>query len=106
MTNMPEAKLARERRPRAGVAMVTDYDCWHPHEDDVAVADIVALLARNAAQNRQLVVGLAPHCRPRRAVSRRLRPRARGAIITDVSVRDPVQIRRLDAVAGRVLRGA
>jgi 5'-methylthioadenosine phosphorylase len=108
MTNMPEAKLAREAELcYASVAMVTDYDCWHPHEDDVAVADIVALLARNAALGRQLVTGLAPRLAGRVVPCPAGCDRAlEGAIITDVSVRDPVQIRRLDAVAGRVLRGA
>src|SRR4030095_8297026 len=60
MTNMPEAKLAREAEIcYASVAMVTDYDCWHPHEADVSVSDIVAVLADNAARGRQLVSGLA-----------------------------------------------
>ena len=108
MTNMPEAKLAREAELcYASVAMVTDYDCWHPHEDDVAVADIVALLARNAALGRQLVTGLAPRLAGRVVPCPAGCDRAlEGAIITDVSSRDPVQIRHLDAVAGRVLRGA
>ena len=108
MTNMPEAKLAREAELcYASVAMVTDYDCWHPHEDDVAVADIIALLARNAAQGRQLVAGLAPRLAGRPVPCPAGCDRAlEGAVITDASVRDPQQIRRLDAVAGRVLRGA
>ncbi|HVH19719.1 MAG TPA: S-methyl-5'-thioadenosine phosphorylase [Myxococcota bacterium] len=108
MTNMPEAKLAREAELcYASVAMVTDYDCWHPHEDDVAVADIVALLARNAALGRQLVTGLAPRLAGRVVPCPAGCDRAlEGAVITDVSSRDPVQIRHLDAVAGRVLRGA
>ena len=108
MTNMPEAKLAREAELcYASVAMVTDYDCWHPHEDDVAVADIVALLARNAALGRQLVTGLAPRLAGRVVPCPAGCDRAlEGAVITDVSSRDPVQIRYLDAVAGRVLRGA
>ena len=108
MTNMPEAKLAREAELcYASVAMVTDYDCWHPHEDDVAVADIVALLARNATQGRQLVAGLAPRLAGRVVPCPAGCDRAlEGAVITDVSSRDPVQIRHLDAVAGRVLRGA
>jgi 5'-methylthioadenosine phosphorylase len=107
MTNMPEAKLAREAELcYASVAMVTDYDCWHPHEEDVAVADIIALLTRNAAQGRQLVAGLAPRLAGRAVPCPAGCDRAlEGAIITDVSARDPVQIRRLDAVAGRVLRG-
>ncbi|HEX5067851.1 MAG TPA: S-methyl-5'-thioadenosine phosphorylase [Myxococcota bacterium] len=106
MTNMPEAKLAREAELcYASVAMVTDYDCWHPHEEDVAVADIVALLLRNAEQGRGLVAGLAPRLAGRPLPCPAGCDRAlEGAIITDASARDPEQMRRLDAVAGRVLR--
>ena len=106
MTNMPEAKLAREAELcYASVAMVTDYDCWHPHEEDVAVADIVALLLRNAEQGRGLVAGLAPRLAGRPVPCPAGCDRAlEGAIITDASARDPEQMRRLDAVAGRVLR--
>ena len=51
MTNMPEAKLAREAEIcYATVAMVTDYDCWHPDHDHVQVADIVRVLLENAAK--------------------------------------------------------
>ncbi|HXK26580.1 MAG TPA: S-methyl-5'-thioadenosine phosphorylase [Myxococcota bacterium] len=105
MTNLPEAKLAREAELcYASVAMVTDYDCWHPHEEDVAVADILALVARNADQGRQLVAGLAPRLRGRPVPCPSGCDRAlEGAIITDPSARDPEQMRRLVAVAGRVL---
>jgi len=105
MTNLPEAKLAREAEVcYASVAMVTDYDCWHPHEEDVAVADILALLTRNAEQGRQLVAGLAPRLRGRLVPCPSGCDRAlEGAIITDPSARDPEQMRRLAAVAGRVL---
>ena len=105
MTNMPEAKLAREAELcYASVAMVTDYDCWHPHEEDVAVADIVALLARNADLGRALVADLAPRLRARpvpcpngcdRALDR--------ALITEPAARDPEALRRLDAIAGPAL---
>ncbi|HEY5658264.1 MAG TPA: S-methyl-5'-thioadenosine phosphorylase [Myxococcota bacterium] len=105
MTNMPEAKLAREAELcYASVAMVTDYDCWHPHENDVAVADIVAVLESNAERGRALVAGLARH------LADRATPCARGcdraldaALITPPDARDPDVLRRLDAVAGRVL---
>jgi 5'-methylthioadenosine phosphorylase len=108
MTNLPEAKLAREAELcYASVAMVTDYDCWHPHEEDVAVADILALVARNAEQGRQLVAGLAPRLRGRPVPCPSGCDRAlEGAIITDPGARDPQQMRRLAAVAGRVLGGA
>jgi 5'-methylthioadenosine phosphorylase len=105
MTNMPEAKLAREAELcYASVAMVTDYDCWHPHEEDVAVADILALLARNAARGRALVAELAPRLRGRPTPCPHRCDRALdGAIITEKSARDPELVRRLAAVAGRVL---
>jgi 5'-methylthioadenosine phosphorylase len=108
MTNLPEAKLAREAELcYASVAMVTDYDCWHPHEEDVAVADILALVARNADQGRRLVAGLAPRLRGRPVPCPSGCDRAlEGAIITDPSARDPEQVRRLAAVAGRVLGSA
>ena len=105
MTNMPEAKLAREAELCfASVAMVTDYDCWHDEHGPVEVADIVALLAANADRARELVA----------AAARRLEPRPRPcpqgcdraletAIITAPEARDPECLRRLDAVAGRVL---
>ena len=105
MTNMPEAKLAREAEIcYASVAMVTDYDCWHPTETAVSVAEIVAVLTDNAARGRQLVAGLA------KELARRLTPCPSGcdraldtAIITPPDARDPALLARLDAVAGRVV---
>jgi 5'-methylthioadenosine phosphorylase len=105
MTNVTEAKLAREAEIcYATVAMVTDYDCWHPHHDAVTVAEIVAVLTRNADRARQLVRGSAPLLwdRPERCphgCDRSLDT----AIMTAPEVRDPVVVARLDAVAGRVL---
>ena len=58
MTNLQEAKLAREAEIcYATVAMVTDYDCWHPHHDAVTVNDIIANLMQNAENARQVVAG-------------------------------------------------
>jgi 5'-methylthioadenosine phosphorylase len=107
MTNMPEAKLAREAELcYASIAMVTDYDCWHPEHDDVKVADILEVLTTNADRGRALVSAMA------RAQGERREPCAEGcdraldtAIITAPEARDPGAVRRLDAVAGRVLRG-
>ncbi len=56
MTNMPEAKLAREAEMcYATVAMVTDYDCWHPHHDDVTVESVIAVLLENAEHARAMI---------------------------------------------------
>jgi 5'-methylthioadenosine phosphorylase len=105
MTNMPEAKLAREAELcYATVAMVTDYDCWHPHEADVSVADIVALLTRNADRARSLLAALAPRLRARPVPCPAGCDRALDtAVITDPSARDPELVKKLEAVAGRVL---
>jgi 5'-methylthioadenosine phosphorylase len=105
MTNMPEAKLAREAEIcYATVAMVTDYDCWHPHHDDVTVDMIIKTLLANADNARSLVKIAAP------LVAGGAVPCPHGcqtalehALITAPHARDPSAIKRLDAVAGRVL---
>lgn len=105
MTNMPEAKLAREAELcYATVAMVTDYDCWHPDHGDVTVEAIVRTLRENAARGARLVAALAA------AMATRRPPCAAGcdralehALITAPARRDPALAARLDAVAGRVL---
>jgi 5'-methylthioadenosine phosphorylase len=105
MTNMPEAKLAREAELcYASVAMVTDFDCWHPDEADVAVTDILAVLSDNADRGRSLVSGLAGPLADRPVPCPAGCDRAlETAIITPPHARDPAAIARLDAVAGRVL---
>jgi 5'-methylthioadenosine phosphorylase len=105
MTNMPEAKLAREAELcYATVAMVTDYDCWHPDHDHVTVDAIVRVLLANADQAR----GLARHAVPLIGAD----PQGQGcacrsalehALITAPGSRDPALLRHLDAVAGRLL---
>ncbi len=105
MTNMPEAKLAREAEIcYASVAMVTDYDCWHPAEQAVEVADIVALLTSNAERARTLVARIGS------ALAERPAPCPAGcdraletALITPPEARAPEVVERLSAVAGRVL---
>ncbi len=107
MTNMPEAKLAREAEMcYATVAMVTDYDCWHDDHDDVTVEAVIRVLQANAAAARALVRALAPLLAGRR------RPCQAGchhaldsALITQPQARDPKVAAKLDAVAGRVLGG-
>jgi 5'-methylthioadenosine phosphorylase len=103
MTNMPEAKLAREAElPYASVAMVTDYDCWHEVFAHVEVAQIQTVLAGNAAKARTLVRRLAadlPAIREPSPIDTCLD----GALITAPSARDPAMVAQLSAVAGRVL---
>src|SRR5436190_7778272 len=106
MTNLPEAKLAREAELcYATVAMVTDFDCWHPDHDAVTVQDIIAILTANAEKAKNLIARLA------RDFPRQHEPCPIGsdraldnALITAPKARDPKLLKRLDAVAGRVLR--
>jgi 5'-methylthioadenosine phosphorylase len=105
MTNLPEAKLAREAEIcYATVAMVTDFDCWHPDHDAVTVQDIIKVLTANAEKARRLVARLAADF-PRdhepcpigsdRALD--------NALITAAEARDPARMSKLDAVAARLL---
>jgi 5'-methylthioadenosine phosphorylase len=106
MTNMPEAKLAREAEIcYATVAMVTDFDCWHPDHDAVTVQDIIKVLTANADKAKRLVARLAAE------FPREHEPCPIGsdraldtAMITAAEARDPELLRKLDAVAGRVLK--
>src|SRR5450432_1847374 len=105
MTNMPEAKLAREAEIcYASVAMVTDFDCWHPDHDAVTMQDIVRVLTTNAEQAKGLVARLA------KDFPREHEPCPIGsdraldtALITAPEARDPELLKKLDAVAGRIL---
>ena len=107
MTNMPEAKLAREAEIcYATVAMVTDFDCWHPDHDAVSVQDIIRVLTTNADKAKALVARLAAE------FPREHEPCPVGsdraldtALITAPEARDPELLKKLDAVAGRILRG-
>ncbi|MCC2112292.1 MAG: S-methyl-5'-thioadenosine phosphorylase, partial [Hyphomicrobiales bacterium] len=108
MTNMPEAKLAREAEIcYATVAMVTDYDSWHPDHGEVDIAAIIKVMNENAEHAATLVSRLA------RDLPREHQPCPAGsdraldfAIITAPEKRDPALIAKLDAVAGRVLNGS
>jgi 5'-methylthioadenosine phosphorylase len=103
MTNMPEAKLAREAElPYASVAMVTDYDCWRETVAPVEVAHIQEVLARNATLARDLVRRLALSLPAEREASP-IDTCLDGALITAPQARDPALIATLSAVAGRVL---
>lgn len=108
MTNMPEAKLAREAELcYCSVSMVTDFDCWHPAHDAVTVDAIIRVLLSNAAAAKTLVAGLAgtitadtsgPACSCRHALDH--------ALITAPEARDPEAVARLRPIAGRVLPAA
>jgi 5'-methylthioadenosine phosphorylase len=104
MTNMPEAKLAREAEMcYATVAMVTDYDCWHPGHDAVTVDAIVKVLLANADHARTLVKAVAPKLqRDTSALQCSCRSALQFALITAPEARDPAMVQRMDAVAGRV----
>ncbi|WP_027284292.1 S-methyl-5'-thioadenosine phosphorylase [Rubritepida flocculans] len=106
MTNMPEAKLAREAELcYASVAMVTDYDCWHPDHDHVTVEQVVKVLTGNAEKARALVRALVPRIgRPRGPCPAGCDRALDNALITAPEKRDPALLAKLDAVAGRVLR--
>lgn len=105
MTNMPEAKLAREAELcYATVAMVTDYDSWRPKSGEVDVTEIMKVLAANTAHAATMIAGVAP------TLAGAHQPCEHGcnnaleyALITAPEVRDPALVAKLDAVAGRVL---
>jgi 5'-methylthioadenosine phosphorylase len=107
MTNMPEAKLAREAELcYATVAMVTDFDCWHPEHDAVTVEQVVKVLFANADRARALLAEAVPALGAPRGPCPAGCDRALDhALITAPERRDPAVLAKLDAVAGRVLRG-
>lgn len=105
MTNMPEAKLAREAEIcYVTVAMVTDFDCWHPDHDHVTVDAVIKVVVANADKARSLVRSLAPH------ISKHQGPCTHGcqtalgnAIMTAPDARDPAMLDRLRPIVGRAL---
>ncbi len=105
MTNMPEAKLAREAELcYASVAMVTDYDCWHPDHDHVTVDQIIGVLSSNADKGRALVKAVSPRLQnDSHAKGCSCRTSLSYALITAPDQRDPERLKQLSAVAGRVL---
>ena len=108
MTAMPEAKLAREAEMCfAQVAMVTDFDAWHPHHDAVDVGQVVQVMKNNVELAKRFVLRLA------KDLQREHQPCPLGsdraldfAVMTAPDKRDPALVAKLDAVAGRVLRGS
>ena len=106
MTNMPEAKLAREAElPYASVAMVTDYDCWREASDDVEVSNVLEVLTANAEKARAMLKNVARRLGPARTNSPLgIETNLDYAVITAPDARDPDLAAKLDAVAGRYLR--
>jgi len=105
MTNMPEARLAREAELcYTTIAMVTDYDCWHDDHDNVSVEAVIQVLMANADKARALVRRAVPALAGRtQACGRGCQQALDNAIITQPHARDPELVRKLDTVAGRVL---
>ncbi|MDA0924206.1 MAG: S-methyl-5'-thioadenosine phosphorylase [Proteobacteria bacterium] len=105
MTNMPEAKLAREAELcYASVAMITDYDSWHPEHGSVEITDIIRTLGGNADKARSMVARLPALLGQGRAPCPHGCDRAlEHAILTAPAARDPAMVAKLSAVAGRVL---
>ena len=105
MTNMPEAKLAREAELcYCSVSMVTDFDCWHPGHDAVTVDSVIRVLLGNAQTARTLVAGLAGTlAADAQAAACSCRHALDQALITAPEARDPAVVERLRVIAGRVL---
>jgi 5'-methylthioadenosine phosphorylase len=106
MTNMPEAKLAREAELcYATIAMVTDFDCWHPDHDHVTVSDVISVLHANSSNVKKLLGHVIPRLGGHQGPCSAGCDRAlEYAVMTAPAARDPEMIEKLDAVAGRVLR--
>jgi 5'-methylthioadenosine phosphorylase len=105
MTNMPEAKLAREAEIcYATVAMVTDYDCWHPHHEAVSAKSILEVLRDNVEHAQTLVRAAAPGLAALESPCPSGCHRAlEHAVATAPEARDPAMVRKLSVVAGRML---
>lgn len=109
MTNMPEAKLAREAElPYATIGMVTDFDCWHPDHGSVDVASVIAVLQENGVKARKTLNALTQTlaATPRTPSPQGIETNLDFALITAPEARDPKRLAMLDAVAGRVFKGA
>ena len=104
MTNMPEAKLAREAEIcYATVAMVTDYDSWHPDHGEVDIQSIIQVMHSNVEKAKALLTEVIPTLAERELCPEGCDRALEFAIITAPEARDPALIAKLDAVAGRVL---
>ncbi|MEL7546762.1 MAG: S-methyl-5'-thioadenosine phosphorylase [Pseudomonadota bacterium] len=106
MTNMPEAKLAREAElPYATIAMVTDYDCWRPEEEAVNVSSVLDVMATNTSRAKDTLLKLAQTLAgvPRTPSPQGIETCLDYALITSPEARDPVLMKSLRAIVGRVL---
>ncbi|MFT6580757.1 MAG: 5'-methylthioadenosine phosphorylase [Alphaproteobacteria bacterium] len=107
MTNMPEAKLAREAEMcYATVAMVTDFDCWHDDHDAVTVDAVIQVLMKNADKARALVKSVTPDLGNRETACHvGCHHALDSAIITAPDARDAAMAAKLEIIAGRALKG-
>ena len=105
MTNMPEAKLAREAELCYGaIGMITDYDCWHKNHDNVTVDSIVKTLASNACKAKSLLKEVIPKLSGQRTICPMgCQTALDGALVTEAEARDPAVLEKLRTIAGRVL---
>jgi 5'-methylthioadenosine phosphorylase len=105
MTNMPEAKLAREAElPYASLAMITDYDCWHEEQGPVQVSNVLEVLKTNAEKAGRMLQALAPKIGPKRTPSPAgIETVLDYAIVTAPDHRDPEMVAKLKTIASRVL---
>ena len=104
MTNMPEAKLAREAEIRyCTVAMVTDYDCWHPDHDEVDVSMVIQTLMKNAANAQNMIKEIIKTFKNYSVEKDPANDCLDVAIITDPKLRSKKTIKKLKNIAGRVL---
>jgi len=106
MTNMPEAKLAREAEIRyCTIAMVTDYDCWHPDHDEVDVAMVIKTLQNNASNAQKMIKEIIKSFKDYSVKGDPANNCLDTAIITDPKLRTKKTIKKLRNIAGRVLKG-
>ena len=105
MTNMPEAKLAREAEIRyCTVAMVTDYDCWHPEHDEVDVSMVIQTLMKNAASAQDMIKEIIKSYKDFSVENDPANNCLDTAIVTDPKLRSKKTINKLSYIAGRALK--
>jgi len=105
MTNMPEAKLAREAEIRyCTVAMVTDYDCWHPDHEEVDVSIVIKTLKQNASNAQNMIKEVIKTFKDYSVEKDPANNCLDVAVITDPKIRTKKTIKKLKYIAGRVLK--